>query len=137
MRNNGNKSRRGLWIYQVLLLILFFVAWYVLTSPDLLPPLYFSEPNQAAFLFGEPQKVLLRVGEWIVSGTIFEHLVVTLTATLLAFVIGTALGLGVGLWLALAPTAAAVLDPYIKAANSMPRVILAPIFGVWFGLGVG
>jgi NitT/TauT family transport system permease protein len=137
MRNNGNKSRRGLWMVQVLLLILVFVAWYVLTAPDLLPPLYFSEPNQAAFLFGEPQKVVWRVWEWIVSGTIFEHLAVTLVETLLAFVIGTMLGLGIGLWLALVPTAAAVLDPYIKAANSMPRVILAPIFGVWFGLGVG
>jgi NitT/TauT family transport system permease protein len=41
-----------------------------------------------------------------------------------------------GLWLALSPTAAAILDPYIKALNSMPRVILAPIFSVWFGLGM-
>jgi NitT/TauT family transport system permease protein len=40
------------------------------------------------------------------------------------------------MWLALSPTAAAILDPYIKALNSMPRVILAPIFSVWFGLGV-
>jgi NitT/TauT family transport system permease protein len=51
-------------------------------------------------------------------------------------VIGTVLGLGVGLWLALAPMTSALLDPYIKAANSMPRVILAPIFAVWFGLGI-
>ena len=55
---------------------------------------------------------------------------------MLAFAIGTATGLGAGLWLALSPAASAVLDPYIKAANSMPRVILAPIFGVWFGLGI-
>jgi len=54
----------------------------------------------------------------------------------LAFGIGTALGLGFGLWLALSPLAAAIADPYIKAANSMPRVILAPIFAVWFGLGI-
>nr|NDG08275.1 ABC transporter permease subunit [Oxalobacteraceae bacterium] len=39
-------------------------------------------------------------------------------------------------WLALSPSAAAVFDPYIKAANAMPRVILAPIFFVWFGLGI-
>src|SRR5205085_1179585 len=38
--------------------------------------------------------------------------------------------------LALAPLASALLDPYIKAINAMPRVILAPIFFVWFGLGV-
>src|SRR5207244_8172737 len=44
--------------------------------------------------------------------------------------------LACGLWLALSPLAAAIFDPYIKALNSMPRVILAPIFAVWFGLGV-
>jgi len=54
----------------------------------------------------------------------------------MAFVIGTVFGLLMGLWLALSPTAAAILDPYIKALNSMPRVILAPIFSVWFGLGM-
>ena len=62
-------------------------------------------------------------------------------ATVLLIVAGglvtsTGSGLAVGLWLALSPTAAALLDPYIKAVNSMPRVILAPIFGVWFGLGM-
>jgi NitT/TauT family transport system permease protein len=54
----------------------------------------------------------------------------------MAFAIGTIFGLVVGLWLALAPIASAILDPYIKALNSMPRVILAPIFAVWFGLGM-
>jgi len=64
------------------------------------------------------------------------HLGVTLFETLMAFAVGTGFGLAVGLWLALAPTASAILDPYIKGLNSMPRVILAPIFSVWFGLGV-
>ena len=41
-----------------------------------------------------------------------------------------------GLWLALSPTASTLADPYIKAMNAMPRVILAPIFAVWFGLGI-
>jgi NitT/TauT family transport system permease protein len=44
--------------------------------------------------------------------------------------------MGAGLWLGLSPMASAVLDPYIKALNSMPRVILAPIFAMWFGLGI-
>ena len=60
----------------------------------------------------------------------------TLLETVLAFAIGTVLGLGFGLWLALSPLAGAIADPYIKALNSMPRVILAPIFAVWFGLGI-
>jgi NitT/TauT family transport system permease protein len=55
---------------------------------------------------------------------------------MLAFFVGTVFGVAVGIWLALSPAASALLDPYIKAANSMPRVILAPIFGVWFGLGI-
>jgi NitT/TauT family transport system permease protein len=53
-----------------------------------------------------------------------------------AFFIGAVLGRACGLWLALSPMASAILEPYIKAANSMPRIILAPIFAVWFGLGM-
>jgi NitT/TauT family transport system permease protein len=130
-------TRANLAIWQWLLLVLCFVLWYVLTSPTLLPAFYFDDPNKAAFLFGEPQKVLVRIWQWFTSGEIYIHLWITLVETVLAFVIGTVLGLAVGLWLALAPVASALLDPYIKAANSMPRVILAPIFGVWFGLGIG
>ena len=70
------------------------------------------------------------------NADIYRHLGTTLLETLLAFGIGTALGLALGLWLALAPLASSILDPYIKAANSMPRVILAPIFSMWFGLGI-
>src|SRR4029434_11013209 len=54
----------------------------------------------------------------------------------LGFSIGAISGLAIGLWLALSPTASAVMDPYIKGFNSMPRVVLAPIFAVWFGLGI-
>jgi NitT/TauT family transport system permease protein len=51
-------------------------------------------------------------------------------------VIGSVLGLMFGLWLGLSPTASAIFDPYITAMNAMPRVVLAPIFMVWFGLGI-
>jgi NitT/TauT family transport system permease protein len=130
-------NRTNLVIWQWLLLVLCFALWYALTSPTLLPAFYFDDPNKAAFLFGEPQKVLVRIWQWFASGEIWPHLWTTLIETVLAFAIGTVLGLGAGLWLALAPLASALFDPYIKAANSMPRVILAPIFGVWFGLGIG
>ncbi len=129
-------QRANLVIWQWLLLVACFGLWYALTSPTLLPPFYFDDANKAAFLFGEPQKVLQQIWVWFSGGEIWLHLWITLIETVLAFAIGTISGLGVGLWLALAPTASALLDPYIKAANSMPRVILAPIFGVWFGLGI-
>ena len=134
--NRAGNGRLRLRAFQVLLAALLFVIWYVLTSPTLLPPIYFTEANQAAFFFGEPVKVFARLWQWFVSGEIYEHLWVTLVETLLAFLIGTVSGVAIGLWLALSPTASAVLDPYIKAVNAMPRVILAPIFFVWFGLGI-
>jgi len=131
----GRGSPR-LRVYQALVLASLLLLWYALTSPTLLPPFYFAEANQAAFFFGEPLKVLERLWQWFFSGDIYAHLWVTLVETLLAFLIGTLFGVAMGLWLALAPTASAVLDPYIKAINAMPRVILAPIFFVWFGLGI-
>lgn len=78
-----------------------------------------------------------QVISWFVTeADIYPHLAVTLLETVMAFAIGTVFGLLMGLWLALSPIAAAILDPYIKALNAMPRVILAPIFSVWFGLGM-
>jgi NitT/TauT family transport system permease protein len=132
-RPNANNIR----YWQIGVLLAVFGLWHVLTTPGLIPPLFFENDRQAAFFFGEPVKILARVWKWfIVERDIYGHLWVTLLETLLAFAIGTAAGLAVGMWLALSPVAAAILDPYIKAANSMPRVILAPIFAVWFGLGV-
>jgi NitT/TauT family transport system permease protein len=130
-------NRRALRLWQLLVLVLIFVAWQVLTVPGLVPHFLFADDNQAAFFFGEPLKIFDRIGHWFfIDGDIWRHLGVTLLETVLAFAIGTVLGLATGLWLALSPFAAALLDPYIKAMNAMPRVILAPIFAVWFGLGM-
>jgi NitT/TauT family transport system permease protein len=132
------RPRAGtLRLWQAGLLLVVFVVWHVLTTPGLVPPFVFENDRQAAFFFGEPLKIFARIGNWFfVKADIYEHLGVTLLETVLAFAIGTVLGLACGLWLALSPLAAAITDPYIKALNSMPRVILAPIFAVWFGLGV-
>lgn len=132
----SNKTNRSLRFWQAGLFFGFLAFWHVATSPTLLPPIYFDNPDKAAFFFGEPLKILARIWIWFSTGYIYSHLWVTLLETLMAFVIGTVLGLAIGLWLALSPTASTLFDPYIKAVNSMPRVILAPIFGVWFGLGM-
>ncbi|WP_442909620.1 ABC transporter permease [Hydrogenophaga sp.] len=108
-----------------------------MTTPGLLPNFMFENDRQAAFFFGEPLRVAERIWAWFVTDAdIYKHLGVTLTETVLAFAIGALGGLGGGLWLALSPMASAILEPYIKAMNSMPRIILAPIFAVWFGLGI-
>ena len=140
MRRAGKSDLRAarsrLVFYHVLLLGGIFVFWYLMTEPGLIAPFYFDDPTQAKFFFGQPLEVLKRIWIWFSSGSIYLHLGVTLIETLLAFAAGTLLGLGVGLWLALSPLASALADPYIKAMNAMPRVILAPIFAVWFGLGI-
>jgi len=134
-------SGKNLRYWQVGLFVAFMLAWQLV-----------SRNQQYAFFLGEPIKVAGRIWSWFLPiafepnllfpdgvpgrADIYVHLGVTLLETVLAFSIGTVLGLVFGLWLALAPTASAILDPYIKAANSMPRVILAPIFAMWFGLGI-
>jgi NitT/TauT family transport system permease protein len=119
-------NRSTLVACQIGLLVAVFVLWHVLTATEILPK----------FFFGEPLAVLARIRDWFIGGKIYPHLAVTLVETVLAFILGTLLGLVFGLWLALSDTAAKLLNPYITALNSMPRVILAPIFAVWFGLDI-
>ncbi len=127
----------NLKVWQIGLLLAVFVFWHLCTTPGLVPPLVFENDKQAAFFFGEPLRIFGRIWKWFVlDADIYQHLAVTLIETLLAFALGAGLGLAGGLWLALAPMASAILEPYIKALNSMPRIILAPIFAVWFGLGI-
>jgi NitT/TauT family transport system permease protein len=134
-------SSANLRVWQSGVLVLIVLAWHVA-----------SRDQQIAFFLGEPAQVVGRIWSWFMpfglgasvffpegvagNADIYSHLGVTLLETVLAFGIGTLLGLVCGLWLALAPLASAILEPYIKAANSMPRVILAPIFALWFGLGI-
>src|SRR5215470_216594 len=123
---------KNLRLWQAFVLVLVFVVWHALTKPGFIPPFVFENDRQAAFFFGEPLRVLARIWAWFfTTRDIYGHLAVTLVETVLAFVIGTAGGLAVGMWLALSPVAAAIFDPYIQGLNSMPRVILAPIFAVW------
>ncbi|HEX7557700.1 MAG TPA: ABC transporter permease [Usitatibacter sp.] len=128
--------KKALRVWQLIILVVLFTLWQVLAQPDLLPPFVWENPNRAAFFFGEPVKIFKAIWVWFSEGTIYQHLWVTLEETVLAFVIGSMLGLAVGLWLGLSPTASALMDPYITAMNAMPRVVLAPIFMVWFGLGI-
>ncbi len=121
---------------QLMVLAILVFVWHALTQPGLLPNFFFERDNQAAFFFGQPANVLEVIVNWFWSLEIFVHLGYTLLETVLGFVIGSVFGLLFGLWLALSSTSSAIVDPYIKGFNSMPRVVLAPIFSVWFGLGI-
>jgi NitT/TauT family transport system permease protein len=120
------QSRANLIVLQVLVGVLAIGLWHVLTVTNVLPPFFFSTPGD----------VFSRVVKWFREGTIWRHLWITLVESVLAFVIGSAAGVLVGFWFARKPFLAAVLDPYVKMINALPRVVLAPIFALWLGLGI-
>ena len=115
---------------QVIVGLLAIALWQIGTTVPvdgayLLPPFFFSTPVDVA----------ARVIKWFVEGTVWRHLWITLYEAMMAFIIGSAAGVVIGFWFARQPMVAAVLDPYIKMINALPRVVLAPIFALWFGLG--
>jgi NitT/TauT family transport system permease protein len=101
-------------------------AWQAGASVKLLDPFFFSRPSDIAG----------RIATWIANGSLWRHLFITLEESLLGLAIGAALGITLGFALARSPFAASVLDPYIKMLNAVPRVVLAPLFLLWFGLGI-
>jgi NitT/TauT family transport system permease protein len=92
----------------------------------LLPPFFFSNPAEVG----------ARVYDLFAGGRIWMHLWITLEESILAFVIGSVAGVLVGFWFARQPLVAAVFDPYVKMINALPRIVLGPIFTLWFGLGI-
>jgi NitT/TauT family transport system permease protein len=90
-----------------------------------------------AFFFSRPSEIGAQTWRWLVSGFIWPHLAVTLAEAMMGFVIGTVAGLGAGFAFARVELLARVFDPYIRIFNALPRVILAPILILWFGLGMG
>jgi NitT/TauT family transport system permease protein len=124
-------SRIGLLSLQLLVAIVALALWQLFSTVPvfgkiLLPPFFFSNPVD----------VFSQVINWFSSGVIWKHLLITLWESILAFVLGSAAGAIVGFWFARQPRVAAVFDPYVKMVNALPRVVLAPIFTLWLGLGI-
>ena len=116
---------------QVSVAVVTILVWQVITTTDLL-----GDPTQTAFFFSTPADVASQIWRWFASGTIWYHLWITLSEAALAFIIGAVAAIVVGFWFARQPRLAAVFDPYVEGANALPRVVLAPIFTLWFGLGI-
>jgi NitT/TauT family transport system permease protein len=124
-------SRVKLLLLQAFVAVVAVAAWHVLTTDE-----YFGVSVLPPFFFSTPADVFSRVVELFAGGSIWRHLWITLSESMLAFAIGAAGGVAIGFWFARKPTIAAVFDPYVKMANALPRVVLAPIFALWFGLGI-
>lgn len=88
------------------------------------------------FFFPAPLDICNQIITWVTDTAFYKHVYITLTETVLGYLIGTGLGVAAGVWLGLSQNAARILDPFIKALNAIPRVVLAPIFVLWLGLGL-
>jgi NitT/TauT family transport system permease protein len=124
-------SRVTLLSLQVLVAIVGLALWQFFATVQifgriLLPPFFFSNPVDVGG----------QIVDWFRTGVIWKHLAITLWESILAFVTGSLGGAAVGFWFARQPLVAAVFDPYVKMANALPRVVLAPIFALWLGLGI-
>lgn len=117
------RERRLVIAAQLLLIIVFLALWEVAPRLHWVNPMLTSYPSAIwrSFL------VLLE------EGSIWNHILVTLTETVVSFVLSMALGtvIAIGLWLW--PLAARVLDPFLVVANALPKIALVPIFYIWLG----
>jgi NitT/TauT family transport system permease protein len=150
-------GRAKLLVLQVLVAVVAIAIWHVgstvaIAGVYFLPKFFFSTPADVAIrvwtLFADGTAKIASCSEPIdfarvlvisdacFGKTVWQHLLFTLTEGLLAFVIGAGAGVLLGFWLARNALLSAVFDPYIKMLNALPRVVLAPIFMLWLGLGI-
>ncbi|MFZ1194931.1 MAG: ABC transporter permease [Pseudolabrys sp.] len=88
------------------------------------------------FFISNPIDVGQRLIGWTLDGSIFTHLWATVYATMAGFAIGSVLGGTLGIWLGVSPFISRLLNPYLNGLNALPKVALAPLFVLWFGLGI-
>jgi NitT/TauT family transport system permease protein len=129
---SSERRRRSILVnsLRVLLLVVLIGGWELGTRAGFIDP----------FFWGQPSGILKQIVTWITDGTaqgpLWEQIAVTLEEAIIGFVIGVVLGVIFGVVLGRNRFLADVLSPYIKAANSIPRVVLGPIFVIGLGLGI-
>lgn len=88
------------------------------------------------FFISSPSLIAGRLFKWVSTGEIWPHLLVTVQAMASGFLIGSIVGFTVGVIFGRFHFMADVLDPYITMFYSLPMVALAPLFIMWFGIGI-
>jgi NitT/TauT family transport system permease protein len=114
------------WLRQLAALAVLLIVWEAAGRAGLLNPLYAPSPSLIAGALGE------LFGE----GLIWTHLEATFSAALAGLALGIVLGVILGVTAALLPIVAELLEPLMTLLNAIPRVILAPLFVIWFGIGI-
>jgi sulfonate transport system permease protein len=130
-RSRRNARRRVLLAAaRAAIVIVVLTAWQVAVNAQIVDP----------FFWGEPSGVWDQLVSWVTVGTpqgsLSEQILVTLQEAVLGFVIGVALGVVFGIALGRVRVLAELFAPFLKVANSIPRIILGAIFTVAFGFGM-
>jgi NitT/TauT family transport system permease protein len=115
---------------RVLILAVIIGGWELATRVGVIDP----------FFWGRPSGIFQQIVTWVTQGTaqgpLWEQIAVTLEEAIYGFLIGAILGVVFGVVLGRNRFLADVLGPYVKVANSIPRVTLAPLFAIGLGLGM-
>lgn len=134
-RAERDQTKRGLFrrvkssalLAQIAILVVIIGAWEIGVQRG----------SISGFLFGAPSGVAETGWRLISSGELLEHSAYTLWASVLGFVIGTVAGSLPGLLLWYSPYIARVVEPFLVAINSVPKIAFAPLVILWFGTGIG
>lgn len=102
-------------------------VWEIFARLGLLNALYFPPPS----------RIWRALVELFAEGSVWPHLAATFSAALLGLILGVAVGVALGAAAALTPRLAELLEPVMMLLNAIPRVILAPLFVIWLGIGLG
>ena len=114
-----------MWLYRLLLFIAILALWQLASGP-LIPEFFISKPSAiAASLW---QKVM--------RGNLFFHIGITAAEAFIGFLVGAFLGTLAGVLLGRIPFLADLLQPFILAFYSLPKIALAPLFVLWIGIGI-
>jgi NitT/TauT family transport system permease protein len=122
-----SKARAYVWLRQLIGFAILLAVWEAAARHGMLNPLYAPAPSA---IFGALVQLF---GE----GTIWPHLEATFSAALGGLFFGLVIGTILGVAAALIPLVAEMLEPVMILLNAVPRVVLAPLFVIWFGIGLG
>ena len=115
------------WLRQAVALAALLALWEGLGRIGLIDPFYAPPPSVIA----------VALYQLFADGSIWPHLVATLSAGLGGLLLGLVLGAILGFAAAMIRPIADVIEPVMILLNAIPRVILAPLFIIWFGIGLG
>lgn len=83
-----------------------------------------------------PSGIVIRLYRMFAEGSVWPHLIITLSEVLIGFCVGIFSGLMVGALVALLPTVEKLVYPYLVALQTVPKVAVAPLLVIWFGYGM-